>query len=105
MVLSHRHTASDIASVQFAAGDIGELFSTQLRARYRNIWAVGGAAVARDLLRAGQVDDIRLVILPVLLGGGLPFFDHVGVQQALQLHQTKAYKNAMVELWYKLAKP
>lgn len=33
-----------------------------------------GASVARQLLRAGQVDLIRLHIVPILLGGGTPAF-------------------------------
>jgi dihydrofolate reductase len=35
----------------------------------------GGAQVARQYLRAGAVDEVRLHLVPVLLGGGTRLFD------------------------------
>ncbi len=34
-----------------------------------------GADVARQVLRAGLLDEIRLHLVPVLLGAGTPLFD------------------------------
>lgn len=38
----------------------------------------GGAATIQQYLRAGLVDDMHVVIVPIMLGGGERLFDHVG---------------------------
>jgi dihydrofolate reductase len=37
----------------------------------------GGAATIQQYLRAGLIDDLHLVIVPILLGGGERLFDHL----------------------------
>jgi dihydrofolate reductase len=49
-------------------------------------------------------DEIRLTIVPILLGDGTPFFDQVGRERPLHLKDVTAYKNGMVELWYEIKK-
>jgi dihydrofolate reductase len=39
------------------------------------VQVVGGVDVAQQLLRAGLVDELRIDVMPVLLGAGLRFFD------------------------------
>jgi dihydrofolate reductase len=36
---------------------------------------LGGAGVFRAFLEAGAIDEIGIVVLPVLLGSGIPLFD------------------------------
>ena len=50
------------------------------------------------------VDEIRMSILPILLGDGLPFFNQIGQEFPLHLKDTTAYKNGMVELCYEIKK-
>ena len=40
--------------------------------------AVNGGTIARQCLEAGLLDEIWVDLVPVLLGGGTPFFDQVG---------------------------
>ena len=42
------------------------------------VQVVGGASVIRQLLDAGLIDELRIDIMPVLLGEGSRPFDHVG---------------------------
>ena len=37
---------------------------------------VMGADVVQQMLRAGLIDDLHLTLVPILLGGGVPLFDH-----------------------------
>ncbi len=46
-----------------------------------------GANVAQQFIRAGLVDEIRIHLVPVFLGGGVRLFDHLGSQQ-IELEQT-----------------
>jgi len=46
----------------------------------RAVTIVGGASVVRDLLSAGLVDELRVDVMPVVLGGGLRFLDNVDAE-------------------------
>ena len=41
---------------------------------------VHGAGAAQSLLRAGELDELELHVVPVLLGRGLPLFDNLPAQ-------------------------
>jgi len=43
-------------------------------------------------------------VLPVILGDGILFSDHIGQEQILHLKDVTAYKTGMVELWYEIKK-
>jgi dihydrofolate reductase len=104
IVLTRRKLAAARPSVEFYAGDLTELVNGRLRPRYKNIWLVGGAMLARDFIRLKLADDIRITIAPIFLGDGVPFVDRVGLEQPLHLKDVIAYKNGMVELWYQIPK-
>ncbi len=40
--------------------------------------------------------------MPVILGEGTMFFDHIGQERALHLKDVTAYKSGMVELHYEI---
>jgi dihydrofolate reductase len=44
----------------------------------RDVTVVGGPTLARQLLRAGLADELHVDLMPVLLGGGLRFFEGDG---------------------------
>jgi dihydrofolate reductase len=87
-------------SVEFYSGDLKELVGEKLAPRYANIWVVGGAILGQSFLRLGLVDEIRLMIAPVLLGDGLHLFGDSGSEQHWKLKNAAAYKNHFVELAY-----
>lgn len=43
----------------------------------KDVTVIGGASTAQQYLKAGLVDELEIGIVPVLLGGGLRFFDHL----------------------------
>jgi dihydrofolate reductase len=55
---------------------------------------VHSADVAQQLLRAGLLDEVRLHLVPVLLGGGRRLFEHIGEGHELEL--TKVTEGADV---------
>jgi len=103
-VLSHRILPIDRKNIEIYSGDLNNLVNNRLKPNYKNIWLVGGAILAKDFLLLKLADDIRLSILPVILGDGTQFLDHIGQHQVLHLKDVTAYKSGMVELWYEVKK-
>jgi Dihydrofolate reductase len=87
-------------SVEFYSGDLRTLVEVKLKPRYRNIWLVGGAMLCQRFLELGLVDEIRLMIAPVLLGEGLRLFGDSVTDERWDLKNVVAYKNGFVELSY-----
>lgn len=104
IVLTTRSLTSERRNIEFYSGDLNKLVIEQLKPKYRNVWLVGGAMLAKDFIRLDLADEMRLSIIPIILGDGLQFFDHIGHACALSLKDVTAYKNGMVELWYALRK-
>ncbi|WP_204336089.1 dihydrofolate reductase family protein [Leptobacterium flavescens] len=104
VVLTHRKLTTDKTSVEFYTGDLSDLVNKHLKPRYKNIWMVGGAELTKDFIRLNLADDIVISMMPVILGDGILFFDHVGKEQLLHLRDVTAYKDGMVELTYEIKK-
>ncbi len=58
--------------------------------------------LCQSFLRLDLVDEIRLAIVPVLLGDGLRLFDNSGIETRWHLKNVVAYKTGMVELSYRI---
>jgi dihydrofolate reductase len=101
VVITNRKLPSTRKSVEFYSGDLKKLVDEILAPRYGNIWLVGGAIVCQSFLRLGLVDEIRLSIIPILLGEGLRLFDNSGIERRWHLKDVVAYKNGVVELLYR----
>jgi dihydrofolate reductase len=86
------------------SGDLNSLVNERLKPKYKNIWVVGGAMTAKEFIRLNLADEIRLSVLPIILGDGIAFFDDLGQEQPLHLKDVTAYKSGMVELHYEIRK-
>jgi dihydrofolate reductase len=62
---------------------------------------IGGANLAGQALAAGLVDELRLLTVPVVLGGGTPWFPR-GVSLPLRLQETRRFASGVVYLRYRL---
>jgi dihydrofolate reductase len=54
--------------------------------------SVCGADPAQQLLRAGKLDGIQVSVVPLLLGGGVRLFDHLG-GEPIKLEQTRVIES------------
>ncbi len=104
IVLTHRKLPIERKNIETYSGDLNNLLNERLKPTYKNVWLVGGAILAKDFIRLKLADEIRLSVLPIILGDGKLFFDHIGREQALHLKDVTAYKSGMVELWYEIVK-
>jgi dihydrofolate reductase len=46
----------------------------------KDVHLAGGASVIQQSLKAGLLDELQIHIAPVLLGGGTPLFDRLGIE-------------------------
>ena len=99
--MTNRELPSTRKSVEFCSGGLKRLVGEILAPRYGNIWLVGGAMLGQSFLRPGLVDEIRLMIAPVILGAGLHLFGEVGTKQRWHLKNAVAYRIGFVELSYR----
>lgn len=104
IVLTHRNLPVDRPSIEIYSGDLDKLVNELLKPNYKNVWLAGGAMLSKDFIRLKLADEIRLSIMPIILGDGTLFFDHIGLEQALHLKNVTAYKSGMVELVYEIKK-
>jgi dihydrofolate reductase len=104
IVVTHRNLPIERQNIELYSGDLNRLVNERLKPKYKNVWLVGGAMLAKDFIRLKLADEIRLSVLPIILGDGLFFLDQVGNEQTLHLKEVTAYKSVMVELWYEIKK-
>ncbi|WP_030562576.1 dihydrofolate reductase family protein [Streptomyces aureocirculatus] len=82
-----------------ALDQIGELRATE----GGDLLIMGSPTLARSLLSAGLVDELRLMIMPVLLGGGKSIFPDDAVKRPLELVSTVASGNGVQVCTYRPA--
>lgn len=68
----------------------------------REIWLFGGGSLFRSLLEAKQVDLVEVLIIPVLLGSGIPFLEPGAALTRLALEDMRKYGSGLVGLRYRV---
>ena len=64
---------------------------------------VGGAGLAAELIERGLVDEYRLFVCPVVVGGGTPYFPPLDSPIELELVETRTFASPAVYLRYRRA--
>jgi dihydrofolate reductase len=62
--------------------------------------AVGGAGLASTLMELGLIDDFRLFVKPVVLGGGTRYFPALDARIDLELVETRTFGSRVVYVRY-----
>jgi dihydrofolate reductase len=63
--------------------------------------AVGGAGLASTCIELGLVDEYRLFVSPVVLGGGTPYFPALDERIDLELVETQTFGSRVVYVRYR----
>ena len=63
--------------------------------------AVGGAGLASAFTRLGLIDEYRLFVSPVVVGGGTPYFPALEDRIDLELLETRTFGSRVVCLRYR----
>lgn len=89
------------ADLTFTDRPLPELVAEAKRiAGDKDVWVVGGAGVVRDFLAAGLVDQLRIWVIPVMLGNGIRLFQPVDRPTTVSLERVNQRPEGMVELAY-----
>ena len=71
----------------------------RLKAEAEKDITVNGPELAAHALRAGLVDELQMIVRPVIVGGGKRFFPD-GVRSDLELVEAQTFRNGVVILRY-----
>lgn len=69
----------------------------------KDITIVGSDTLARSMLRESLLDELRLMVYPVVLGGGKRLFEGEGPPMGLELVRSRTFGNGVVSLDYRPA--
>ncbi len=93
---SHSLTQADWAPTTILSGDIPAQVAALKQLPGRELQIHGSARLAQSLLAAGLIDELRLVIAPVVVGNGRRLFPVSGAPAGLQLLRTETTPGGLV---------
>jgi dihydrofolate reductase len=95
--------STTLKSVDFnsrlVSGDVGEQLA-RVRTEFQGDLEVAGANLASQFVRRGLVDEYQLMVHPVVLGAGTPFFPPLDAPIDLQLTETRTFDSGVTLLRY-----
>jgi dihydrofolate reductase len=81
-------------------GDVGAAIAALKRQPGKDIGVTGSATLVRSLLRDGLLDELRLLVHPLVVGGGKRLFAGMGEQVALRLVEAQTLDQGVLSLAY-----
>jgi dihydrofolate reductase len=66
--------------------------------------SIGGATLAGQAAELGLIDEFRPVVLPVMVGGGIPFYPRSERRLDLELIESRVFDSQAVYLRYRVAR-
>ena len=82
-------------------GDVKEEIATLKEQPGENITTTGSITLVRLLLEAGLLDELQLMVHPIVLGGGRRLFGGDGDTEVLELVGSKTFGTGVVSLTYR----
>src|SRR6266516_1234772 len=73
----------------------------RLRKEFPGEMSVGGPTLAAPFVERGLVDEYRLMVHPVILGGGKPYWPRQAPRQDLELVEQRRFESGVVLLAYR----
>ena len=89
-------------NVEFISEDIGEFVRQLKRNTEEDIWLVGGSQIIKVFFEENLVQDLIVFVVPIILGSGIPLFDHIGKEIGFRTGRVERYENGLVKLEYEV---
>ena len=100
-VLSSTLTSAVWPSTRFLRG-VGEVADLKRQAG-KDIYLMGGARIAASLIDAELVDELRLIVYPLVAGEGKALFATMARRRRLELQKVQQLPGGRVSLVYGIA--
>ncbi len=81
-------------------GNVAEQIAELKRQPGKDIGMVGSGTLVRSLLQDDLLDELRLMVHPVIMGSGKRLFEDGGDQKALKLVDSKTFGTGVLYLIY-----
>lgn len=87
-------------NARLAQGDVASEVA-RVKAGPGTAWvSAGGAGFAAILIQLDLVDEYRMFVNPIVVGGGTPYFPRLGHRLSLELLETRTFGSRVVYLRY-----
>jgi dihydrofolate reductase len=90
-------------NAKLAKENLAEEISKLKRLPGKDMVVLGSASIASALLEGGLIDEYRVILDPMLLGGGTLLFSGITKRTKLKLCSAKPFKSGVVLLTYQKA--
>jgi dihydrofolate reductase len=90
-------------NARLARNGVADEVATLKEQRGDDVMSVGGAGLASTLIKLGLIDEYRLFVSPIVLGGGTPYFPPLENGINLELVETRTFGSRVVYLRYRRA--
>lgn len=98
-------TLSEVqGSARLASGDLAEEIERLRAEPGEGDIAIGGATLAAQVAALGLIDEYQVMVYPVLVGGGTPFFARNERRVDLELVETRTFSSGVVYLRYRVTR-
>jgi len=91
-------------NARLASGDLSEEIERLRAEPGEGDIAIGGATLAAEAAALGLIDEYRVRVCPVLVGGGIPFFPHGERRVDLRLVESRSFSSGVVYLGYRVGR-
>lgn len=99
-VVSTTLDSADWQNSTLVNGDIAAQLADLKQQPGKNINITGSATLVRSLLANGLLDELSLLVCPVVVGKGRRLFEEGGEQQALKLADARTLSTGVLSLTY-----
>jgi dihydrofolate reductase len=103
-VVTHDETLATPKNTHLFSGDLEDLVA-RLKASLpaeKDICVYGGGQLVTGFIDAGLLDELGVAVIPVILGGGVPFFGSITQWTRLELAECRPYPSGIVLLSYRV---
>ncbi len=104
IILSRTLAPNSVEGYVVEKGDVRSLANRWRKESGKDIWLMGGAHVFGEFLDAGELDELIIHVVPVLIGTGIPLLDSKRRTSQLELVSTKKFSDGVVRLQYAVKK-
>jgi dihydrofolate reductase len=103
VVVSTTLRTADWQNSTLISGNVVEELTRLKQQPGKDVNVVGSATLVRSLLREGLLDELRLMVCPVVVGRGRHLFEDGGDQKALTLVNSGSFSTGVLLLTYQPA--